>query len=503
MIDERTRAALARLTENERACLMRRLHHQTAKEMAIDLGISPHAVEKRLKMARTKLGVSSSLEAARLLAANEQYGRTGPQASDLGEAEHAAQEAAVPAPPRSAWRGASPHLLAGVIVMSLVATLLALAPAATPPIPAPSGSAAAMAQPSYLVQLLLRQGDKPIGSPRLVAIPGQPVRATATNANGARYDIALTVEAREGSTYLVKMDVNSSLPNGRSVHVTPAALVKSGEPTSLMTGPADEPLNLTLVVTPTPAPQGTTSIVKTIGEWEAENHIERPPLVKRPAETVRSYLSGSFDGLDRDRSGFIERKEASKTGVAFETNIPKGPPQKLSERPLYADEKTPVAVIGGTAGQAAWIAIHDKDGDGKVTREEYVASNFDSYMARGLPVGWRAGPPPPDMVKAPPETVRLFITESFAIMDRDHSGYIERSEAPTVRMSAEPSEAGAAKGKPVLVRDPGAQAAWLATYDLDGDDRISLKEYMDESFARFMNWGVPANWHGAPKVAAK
>lgn len=71
MIDERTRSALTRLTENEKQCLRRRLLPQTAKEMAIDLGVSPHAVEKRLKMARTKLGLSSSLDAARLLAATE------------------------------------------------------------------------------------------------------------------------------------------------------------------------------------------------------------------------------------------------------------------------------------------------------------------------------------------------------------------------------------------------------------------------------------------------
>ena len=51
-IDARTQAALARLTDNEKECLRRRLLQQTAKEMALDLGVSPHAVEKRLKMAR-------------------------------------------------------------------------------------------------------------------------------------------------------------------------------------------------------------------------------------------------------------------------------------------------------------------------------------------------------------------------------------------------------------------------------------------------------------------
>jgi len=82
-IDTRMQAALARLTDNEKECLRRRLRQQTAKEMALELGVSPHAVEKRLKMARTKLGLSSSLEAARLLAASEGYQRTGPQAPDI------------------------------------------------------------------------------------------------------------------------------------------------------------------------------------------------------------------------------------------------------------------------------------------------------------------------------------------------------------------------------------------------------------------------------------
>jgi len=51
--------------------------------MAIDMGVSPHAIEKRLKMARTKLGVSSSLQASRLLAASEGYQAAIPQPSDV------------------------------------------------------------------------------------------------------------------------------------------------------------------------------------------------------------------------------------------------------------------------------------------------------------------------------------------------------------------------------------------------------------------------------------
>ena len=81
--DDHVSQALIRLTANEKECLRRRLWPQTAKEMAIDLGVSAHAVEKRLKMARAKLGVSSSLSAARLLAGAERYQPLVPQWSAL------------------------------------------------------------------------------------------------------------------------------------------------------------------------------------------------------------------------------------------------------------------------------------------------------------------------------------------------------------------------------------------------------------------------------------
>lgn len=72
-----------RLTEREKQCLRRWLEHKTAKEIALELGVSHHAVEKRLKMARIKLGVSSSLEAARLLAEVEGYKQTVAQSTEL------------------------------------------------------------------------------------------------------------------------------------------------------------------------------------------------------------------------------------------------------------------------------------------------------------------------------------------------------------------------------------------------------------------------------------
>lgn len=74
---------IKRLTEREKECLRLWLRHKTAKEIALDLGVSHHAVEKRLKMARTKLGVATSLQAARLLAQTKEYDPFVPQTPDL------------------------------------------------------------------------------------------------------------------------------------------------------------------------------------------------------------------------------------------------------------------------------------------------------------------------------------------------------------------------------------------------------------------------------------
>src|SRR3954447_22287506 len=77
------REPLSRLTEREKVSLRQWLQHKSAKEIAADLGISHHAVEKRLKMARTKLGATSSLEAARILGDAEGDGQAVTQSPDL------------------------------------------------------------------------------------------------------------------------------------------------------------------------------------------------------------------------------------------------------------------------------------------------------------------------------------------------------------------------------------------------------------------------------------
>jgi DNA-binding CsgD family transcriptional regulator len=125
VIDESMRAAIRRLTIAERECLKRCLSHQTAKQMALDLGISPHAVEKRLKMARAKLGLSSSLEAAKLVESLERSGRLGPRSSDLPSGNAGRDEVGSVAAPRNetAWmkRRHQVYVVSGAMLMSFFA----------------------------------------------------------------------------------------------------------------------------------------------------------------------------------------------------------------------------------------------------------------------------------------------------------------------------------------------------------------------------------------------
>jgi len=151
-IDDRTREALSRLTENEKLCLRRRLRPQTAKEMAIELGISPHAVEKRLKMARAKLGLSSSLAAARLLARVEADQHLVPQAPDLpGDAPRQQEGVGAARPDRKRV----PRLLSGGLPMIAALSLMALL-AQDAPAPPPARTASAVL---HLDQMPVRKVD--------------------------------------------------------------------------------------------------------------------------------------------------------------------------------------------------------------------------------------------------------------------------------------------------------------------------------------------------------
>lgn len=77
---------IAKLTDSQCAYLRLVLAHQSSKEIAQAFGISAHTVDKRIKEAMRILGVSSRIEAARILASVEAYRPSqglGPQSPDL------------------------------------------------------------------------------------------------------------------------------------------------------------------------------------------------------------------------------------------------------------------------------------------------------------------------------------------------------------------------------------------------------------------------------------
>jgi DNA-binding CsgD family transcriptional regulator len=69
---------LARLSEGQRTCLRMVFMHMSSKDIARELGISPHTVDQRVKAAMQILGVDSRVEAARILARHEGGGTYQP-----------------------------------------------------------------------------------------------------------------------------------------------------------------------------------------------------------------------------------------------------------------------------------------------------------------------------------------------------------------------------------------------------------------------------------------
>jgi DNA-binding CsgD family transcriptional regulator len=61
----------SRVTEAQRICLRKVLSRRNSKEIALELGISHHTVDKRLERALRTLGAGTRFEAARLLADHE------------------------------------------------------------------------------------------------------------------------------------------------------------------------------------------------------------------------------------------------------------------------------------------------------------------------------------------------------------------------------------------------------------------------------------------------
>ena len=150
---ERMSQGYQALTEKEKQTLRLIVCGHDAKSTARQLGLSVHTINERLRVARRKLSVSSSREAARQLLAKEGGGPdflVGKQMGEAGAAagvpDHDAPNDGREASTRFAWA------IKGVVVMSLILATLALAtlhegpaPSAALTEPTPTGQATAAA----------------------------------------------------------------------------------------------------------------------------------------------------------------------------------------------------------------------------------------------------------------------------------------------------------------------------------------------------------------------
>jgi len=93
-----TVSGLDRLNDGQRDCLRLVLAHLNSKEIARELGVSPHTVDQRLRIAMRILGAQSRFEAARIFARLDQENsyqpliyQSQPLASDPEPASSSAQ----------------------------------------------------------------------------------------------------------------------------------------------------------------------------------------------------------------------------------------------------------------------------------------------------------------------------------------------------------------------------------------------------------------------------
>jgi hypothetical protein len=136
-----------------------------------------------------------------------------------------------------------------------------------------------------------------------------------------------------------------------------------------------------------------------------------------------------------------------------------------------------------------------------------IAALALSLALRGSPAPQQAEPTPPQQnagapahkrytgswVPATPEQAMAFLGQSFDIMDRDRSGYLEAAELPV-------STARVKVGDQPFRELPAetARAMFLERNDRNGDGRISRDEYIAEGRARVAITGIPAGWKPKP-----
>jgi DNA-binding CsgD family transcriptional regulator len=109
------------LTEKEKETLRLLVTGHDAKSIARELGLSVHTINDRLRDTRRKIGVTSSREAARILAQAEDTGPNKFGAKKMGVSDTTVDAHSSEQPARNKWSGVIPAWLGGgMLVLSVV-----------------------------------------------------------------------------------------------------------------------------------------------------------------------------------------------------------------------------------------------------------------------------------------------------------------------------------------------------------------------------------------------
>jgi hypothetical protein len=140
-------------------------------------------------------------------------------------------------------------------------------------------------------------------------------------------------------------------------------------------------LALTLQTSPLATPGYETEIRADSIEYdsvrdEVTAHNAEVTMRHVSEERVQEYLERTFNQMDRNNSGFVERGE----GPASFTLQPAG-----LGHVNYDPDAKPQTLTGEDAWQR-YLADNDKDGDGKVSYQEFQATMYPAISRHGIPL---------------------------------------------------------------------------------------------------------------------
>lgn len=172
----------------------------------------------------------------------------------------------------------------------------------------------------------------------------------------------------------------------------------------------------------------------------------------------------------------------------------------------------------GQVGQAMTIAQADRDGDGRISEAEFVASRLPIFAGRGVPANWRGAKATADPAaearmsdehgqtvaarKVGMDEAAAFEREQFGFKDTDRSGFLDPREASAMEPRDSSRDKQLSAAPPAGQADPAAERKWMAKLDTDRDGRVSQEEYVSYMLPWTLWAGVPAFWHPGAAGAA-